>query len=46
MYKIFRSNNAMEYKESTFLEILQQNGTLCHQSYPSISQKNDLGEQA
>jgi hypothetical protein len=38
--KNFRSNNAMEYRESTFLTTLKQHGTLPHCSCPSISQQN------
>jgi hypothetical protein len=42
--KIFRSNNAIEYRESTFLTTLKQNGTLPHRSCPSTSQQNGHAE--
>jgi hypothetical protein len=38
--KIFRSDNAMEYRESTFLTTFKQNGTLPHRSCPNTSQQN------
>jgi hypothetical protein len=38
--KTFRSNNAMECKDKSFLTILQQNGTVFHHSCPYTSQKN------
>jgi hypothetical protein len=36
--KIFCSDNAMEYRESTFLTTLKQNGTLPHRSCTNTSQ--------
>lgn len=38
--KKFRSDNAIEYRESTFLTTLKQHGTLPHRSCPGISQQN------
>jgi hypothetical protein len=38
--KTFRSDNAMEYKDKSFLTILQQNGTVSHHSCPYTSQQN------
>ena len=37
--KIFRSNNAHEYNEKSFLSFLDSNGTLPHQFCPYTSQK-------
>jgi transposase InsO family protein len=42
--KFFRSDNAMEYRESTFLTTLKQNGTLPHRSCPNTSQQNGRAE--
>jgi transposase InsO family protein len=42
--KFFRSDNAMEYRESTFLTTLKQNGTLPHHSCPNTSQQNGHAE--
>ncbi|GLT64262.1 hypothetical protein SLA2020_367660 [Shorea laevis] len=42
--KIFRSDNAMEYLESSFLTTLKQNGTLSHRSCPGTSQQNGRAE--
>jgi hypothetical protein len=42
--KTFRSDNAMEYKDKSFLTILQQNGTVSHHSCPYTSQQNDRAE--
>jgi hypothetical protein len=42
--KIFRSDNAMEYCESTFLTTLKNNGTLPHHSCPGTSQQNGRAE--
>jgi len=39
--KTFRSDNAMEYKDKSFLTILQQNGIVFHHSCPYTSQQND-----
>jgi transposase InsO family protein len=36
----FHSDNAMEYRESTFLSTLKQNGTLPHRSSLNTSQQN------
>ena len=40
MIKVFRSINAMEYKESTFLVCLGKSNILPHQSCPGTSQQN------
>jgi transposase InsO family protein len=42
--KFFRSDNAMEYPESTFLSTLKQNGTISHHSCPNTSQQNGRAE--
>jgi hypothetical protein len=42
--KLFRSDNAMEYKDSDFLSFLQNNGTRPHRSCPSTSQQNGRAE--
>jgi hypothetical protein len=42
--KFFRSDNAMEYHESTFLTTLKQNGTLPLRSCPNTSQQNGRTE--
>lgn len=42
--KIFRSDNAMEYRESSFLVTLKQNGTIPHHSCPSTFQQNGCAE--
>jgi len=39
--KTLRSDNAMEYKDKSFLTILQQNGIVFHHSCPYTSQQND-----
>ena len=38
--KIFRSNNAQEYNDKSFLSFLDSNGTLPHRSCPYTSQQN------
>jgi hypothetical protein len=38
--KVFRSNNAQEYNNKSFLSILDSNGTLPHHSCPYTSQQN------
>jgi transposase InsO family protein len=38
--KIFRSDNAQEYNDKSFLSILDSNGTLPHRSCPYTSQQN------
>ena len=40
----FRSTHAMEYRESTFLTTLKQNGTLPYRSCPNTSQQNSRAE--
>ncbi|KAL5762227.1 hypothetical protein ACOSP7_018491 [Xanthoceras sorbifolium] len=42
--KIFRTDNAMEYKDASFLNFLHQNGTICHRSCPGTSQQNGRAE--
>jgi hypothetical protein len=42
--KIFRADNAMEYKETKFLNFLRQNGTLSQYSCPGTSQQNGRAE--
>lgn len=42
--KVFRSNNAMEFRDTEFLGILTQNGTIVHRSCPGISQQNSQVE--
>lgn len=42
--KIFRSDNAKEYRESSFLVTLKQNGTIPHHSCPSTFQQNGCAE--
>ena len=38
--KVFRSDNAQEYNEKSFLSYLDSNGTLPHRSCPYTSQQN------
>jgi transposase InsO family protein len=38
--KVFRSDNAQEYHDKSFLSILDSNGTLPHYSCPYTSQQN------
>ena len=38
--KVFRADNAQEYKEKCVLDFLRQNGTLPHHCCPSTSQQN------
>ncbi|XP_010263725.1 PREDICTED: uncharacterized protein LOC104601921 [Nelumbo nucifera] len=38
--KIFRTDNAMEYKDSVLIQFLSQNGTIIHRSCPGTSQQN------
>ena len=42
--KIFRSDNAQEYREKTFMKFLAENGTLLHHSCPGTSQQNGRAE--
>ncbi|KAA8550319.1 hypothetical protein F0562_002003 [Nyssa sinensis] len=42
--KTFRSDNAMEYKDKSFLALLQHNGTVSHHSCPYTSQQNSRAE--
>jgi transposase InsO family protein len=42
--KVFRSNNAQEFHDKSFLSILDSNGTLPHYSYPYTSQQNGHAE--
>ena len=42
--KVFRSNNAQEYHDKSFLSILDSNGTLPHYSCPYTSQQNGRAE--
>ena len=42
--KIFRANNAMEYKETTFLNFLREHGTISQYSCPGTSQQNGRAE--
>ncbi|KAL3511541.1 hypothetical protein ACH5RR_024258 [Cinchona calisaya] len=42
--KVFRTDNAMEYKEKSFLDFLHQNGTVIHRSCPGTSQQNGRAE--
>jgi transposase InsO family protein len=42
--KNFHFDNAMEYRKSTFLTTLKQNGTLPHRSCPNTSQQNGCAE--
>ena len=42
--KVFRSDNAQEYKSHDFLSYLQQNGTIAQYSCPGTSQQNGLAE--
>ncbi|KAA8517060.1 hypothetical protein F0562_017122 [Nyssa sinensis] len=42
--KTFRSDNAMEYKDKSFLALLQHNGTISHHSCPYTSQQNGRAE--
>ena len=38
--KVFRSDNAQEYHNQSFLSILDSNGTFLHYSCPYTSQQN------
>ena len=42
--KVFRSDNAQEYNDKSFLSILDSNGTLPHHSCPYTSQQNGCAE--
>jgi hypothetical protein len=42
--KVFRSDNAMEYNEKSFLAFLNQHGTILHRSCPYTSQQNGRAE--
>ena len=42
--KIFRSDNAQEYNNKSFLFVLDTNDTLPHRSYPYTSQQNGRAE--
>jgi hypothetical protein len=42
--KVFRTDNAMEYKEASFLNVLRQHGTITHRSCPGTSQQNGRAE--
>jgi transposase InsO family protein len=42
--KVFRSDNAQEYHDKSFLSILDSNGTLPHYSCPYTSQQNGRAE--
>ena len=42
--KVFRSDNAKEYHDKSFLSILDSNGTLLHYSCPYTSQQNGHAE--
>ena len=42
--KFFHYDNAMKYRESTFLTTLKQNGTLPYHSCPNTSQQNGCAE--
>ena len=42
--KIFRSDNAQEYKAHEFTSILHQFGTIPHSSYAGTSQQNGRAE--
>ncbi|CAL5380597.1 unnamed protein product [Camellia sinensis] len=42
--KLFRSDNAMEYKDFDFLSFLQSHGTQPHRSCPGTSQQNGRAE--
>ena len=42
--KVFRSNNAQEYKAYEFTSILHQFGTVPHSSYAGTSQQNGKAE--
>jgi hypothetical protein len=42
--KVFRSDNAQEYNEKSFLSYLDSNGTLPHRSCPYTSQQNCRAE--
>lgn len=43
--KVFRSDNAMKYKETEILKFLRQNGTIPNRSCPGTSQQNGRAEQ-
>ena len=38
--KVFRYDNALEYKQSAMFDILKWDGTIFHFSYPGTSQQN------
>ena len=42
--KVFRTDNAMKYKEASLLNFLHQNGIVVHQSWLGTSQKNGCAE--
>ena len=42
--KVFRSDNAQEYNEKSFLSILDSHGTLPQRSCPYTSQQNGCAE--
>ena len=42
--KVFRSDNAQEYHDKSFIFILDSNGTLSHHSCPYTSQQNGRAE--
>ncbi|KAK2990000.1 hypothetical protein RJ640_009738 [Escallonia rubra] len=42
--KLFRTDNAMEYKSEEFLRLLKKNGTITHRSCPITSQQNGRAE--
>ena len=42
--KIFRIDNAMEYRDSVLTQFLSQNGTIIHRSCPGTSQQNGRAE--
>ena len=42
--KIFRSNNATEYTDFSFITTLNEVGTVSQRSCPGISQQNSLAE--
>ena len=42
--KIFRIDNAMEYRDSQFLDFIYTQGTIIQRSYAGISQQNGRAE--
>ena len=42
--KVFRADNAMEYKETNFLRFLREQGTISQYSCPGTSQQNGRAE--